>query len=77
LPPHCTVNECLMNGSNSLDETDRSTIPLCPVCLPKLQWNLKFDVVRHYRLVQDIYEENGYTDLAEWTWRRIDSLSLQ
>jgi archaemetzincin len=71
---HCTVNECLMNGSNSLDETDRNTIHLCPVCLHKLQWNLKFDVTRHYRQLQDIYRRNGYEDEAEWTTRRLASL---
>ena len=73
---HCTINECLMNGSNSLDETDRSTVHLCPVCLHKLQWNLKFDVMRHYRQLRDIYQRSGYEDLAGWMRRRIASLEL-
>jgi hypothetical protein len=72
--PHCTVNECLMNGSNSLNETDRNTIHLCPVCLHKLQWNLKFEVARHYRQLEDIYRRNGYEDEAGWTTRRLASL---
>jgi archaemetzincin len=72
---HCTANECLMNGSNSLDETDRSTIHLCPVCLHKLQWNLKLDVMRHYRQLGDIYEKSGYPELADWTRRRLASLA--
>lgn len=71
---HCTENECLMNGSNSLDETDRSSMHLCPVCLHKLQWNLKFDVMRRYRELRDIYARAGYADLADWTRRRIASL---
>jgi archaemetzincin len=71
---HCTVNECLMNGSNSLEETDRSTIHLCPVCLRKLQWNLKFDVLRHYRELRDVYARAGYRDLADWVDRRLVSL---
>ena len=73
---HCTINECLMNGSNSLDETDRSTVHLCPVCLHKLQWNLKFDVMRHYGQLRDIYQRSGYEDLAGWMRRRIASLEL-
>jgi archaemetzincin len=71
---HCTENECLMNGSNSLDETDRNSIHLCPQCLRKLQWNLKFDVLRHYRHLHESYERNGYWDLAGWTARRLARL---
>lgn len=71
---HCTAHECLMNGTNSLDETDRSTIHLCPVCLHKLQWNLKLDVMRRYRQLRDIYDQSGYADLADWTRRRMASL---
>jgi archaemetzincin len=71
---HCTENECLMNGSNSLDETDHSSMHLCPTCLHKLQWNLKLDVMRHYRQLRDIYARAGYADLADWTQRRIVSL---
>jgi archaemetzincin len=63
-----------MNGSNSLDETDRSSMHLCPQCLRKLQWNLQFEVLRHYRQLREIYQRNGYRDLADWTTKRIASL---
>ena len=33
---HCVGFECLMNGSNSLDELDRQTVRPCPACLAKL-----------------------------------------
>jgi archaemetzincin len=72
---HCTAYECLMNGTNSLDETDRSTIHLCPECLHKLQWDLKLDVMRRYRQLRDIYDKSGYADLADWTQRRLASLA--
>lgn len=35
---HCTAHPCLMNGSNSLDESDRQPLWLCPECLAKLAW---------------------------------------
>lgn len=38
---HCTAYECLMNGCNSMDESDRQPLHLCPVCLRKLCWNLQ------------------------------------
>jgi archaemetzincin len=71
---HCTVNECLMNGSNSLDEMDRNTIHLCPVCLHKLQRNLKFDVCQRYHQLRDIYKQSHYEDLAGWMDRRLARL---
>ena len=73
---HCTVNECLMNGSNSLDEMDRNTLHLCPVCLRKLQWILKFDVRERYRQLRDLYQQSGYDDLAHWMDRRLAKLEV-
>ena len=63
-----------MNGSNSLEEMDRNTIHLCPICLRKLQWNLMFDLGRHYRQLRDIYKQSGYDDLAQWIDRRLAKL---
>jgi len=71
---HCTVNECLMNGTNSLDEMDRNTIHLCPVCLHKLQWNLKFNVRQRYRQLHVIYKQSHYDDLAQWIDQRMAKL---
>lgn len=34
---HCIYYECLMNGSNNLDEADHRPMELCPVDLRKLQ----------------------------------------
>ena len=33
---HCVFYECLMCGSNNMDETDRQPLWLCPQCLAKL-----------------------------------------
>lgn len=35
---HCTAYECGMNGSNSLEESDRTPIAFCPECEAKLWW---------------------------------------
>ncbi len=60
--------------SNSLDEMDRNTIHLCPVCLRKLQWSVKFNVRSRYRQLRDIYKESGYVDLVGWMDRRMAKL---
>jgi archaemetzincin len=41
---HCINAVCLMNGSNSLEESDSRPNRLCSQCHQKLQWNLGFDV---------------------------------
>lgn len=71
---HCIQNECLMNGSNSLEEMDRQPLHLCPVCLHKLAWNLSFDVrQREARLLQ-FYRRHDLDGEAAWTIRRLNRL---
>lgn len=38
---HCIAHRCLMNGSNSREESDSQPLYPCPMCLRKLCWNLQ------------------------------------
>lgn len=38
-----------MNGSNNEEEASNKPIVLCPVCLRKLQSNIKFDILERYQ----------------------------
>jgi archaemetzincin len=67
---HCPYYECLMNGSNTLDELDRSPGWMCPVCLKKLHWNLGFGLAERYRRLSGFYRRHGLTDWAAWTEAR-------
>jgi archaemetzincin len=50
---HCIHAQCLMNGSNSLEEADQHPTYLCSECLKKLYWNWQFDPVeRNQGLIQ-------------------------
>ena len=60
-----------MNGSNSLPETDRQPLHLCPNCLRKLQWRLGFDVLGRYGRLETFLRRAGLTDDAEWFARRV------
>jgi archaemetzincin len=61
---HCTFYRCLMNGSNSLEESDRRpTIP-CPVCAKKLAWNLGSTRAALYRALAEAFEGAGLPDDA-------------
>lgn len=60
-----------MNGVNSLPELDRSPIWLCPVCLRKLQWNLKLDLRDRYRRLGTFLHRHGLSDWASWADGRL------
>jgi archaemetzincin len=71
---HCRRFECLMNGSNSLEEMDRATLELCPVCLKMLTYNLRFDVRSRYRRLARIYEQASLTEQRDWVNTRLAKL---
>lgn len=64
---HCVHYHCVVNGSNSLAESDRQPLHLCPVCLRKLQSSVGFDVARRYEALRGLYETFELRDEAEWT----------
>mmetsp|Transcript_28403 Transcript_28403/g.78003 ORF Transcript_28403/g.78003 Transcript_28403/m.78003 type:complete len:416 (-) Transcript_28403:1434-2681(-) len=50
---HCVYYQCVMNGSNGLEESDASPLHLCPVCLRKLHHSVAWtgqplDITRRY-----------------------------
>jgi archaemetzincin len=63
---HCVLRACVMNGSNSLAETDRAPHELCPTCLKKLQWNLRFDVRARYARLAAVFRREGLAEQASW-----------
>jgi len=65
--------KCLMNGTNSLRETDRSPVHLCPVCLAKLHHNLGFDPAARYRRLQAFYEAHQLADQARFVKKLLGS----
>lgn len=68
---HCIYFECVVNGSNSLEESDEQPLHLCPVCLRKLQSSVGFDVVKRYQALRDVYRKIGLEDEADWINRRL------
>lgn len=68
---HCVGYQCTMNGSNSLEESDRRPLRLCPPCLRKLAWNTGFDVLVRYAALRDFCREHGLDDEADWTEERM------
>ena len=72
---HCIYYRCIVNGSNSLTESDSRGLPLCPVCLRKLASSAGFDVVKRYRRLRDVYRELGFRDEVAWIDRRLGRIT--
>ncbi|MDB9741643.1 archaemetzincin [Akkermansiaceae bacterium] len=68
---HCTHYHCIMNGSNGMNETDRSPYHLCPVCLRKIHWGLKFDPVKRYMRIHDFFKKHQMSEPQQWYADRI------
>jgi archaemetzincin len=56
---HCTAYECNMNGCNSLDESDRHPLALCPECLAKLCWATRAEPAGRYRKLIEFCKREG------------------
>lgn len=68
---HCIDYNCLMNGSNHLNELDSHSFFLCPVCLRKLRHRLQFDVAKRYRELRVYCQQQKLTEEAAWVERRL------
>jgi archaemetzincin len=56
---HCTAAKCVMNGSNTLHETDQSPNRLCAECQKKLFWNFRYDNRQRLQQLSDFCKEQG------------------
>ena len=66
---HCIAYDCLMNGSNSLRETDLQPLYCCPECEPKLWWACHSDPVKRYANLVDFAKAHKLIDEAAF-WER-------
>ena len=57
---HCTKYECLMSGTNSLEETDRRPLDVCPECVAKVSWAMKYDLTERYKRLAAFWKERGH-----------------
>lgn len=63
---HCIAYECVMNGSNHREESDRRPVYLCPVCLKKLCWNLGIDPLERYKRLESFCLKNNLIKEAKF-----------
>lgn len=68
---HCVTHRCVMQGSNTLEESDRQPLHLCPGDLRKLESSLGFDRIRRYRELQEFYAVHALPEEAAWAADRL------
>ena len=68
---HCIHARCLMNGSNSLEESDTHPLNLCPVCLRKLYAAVGFDATARYEAIRRAATALGFDEHARWIGERL------
>lgn len=52
---HCQWLNCVMQGSNHLEESDRRPLDFCPICLRKLQVSVGFQIPERYKVKKNIF----------------------
>ncbi|XP_029977569.1 archaemetzincin-2 [Sphaeramia orbicularis] len=55
---HCQWLNCVMQGSNHLEESDRRPLDFCPICLRKLQVAIGFKIADRYKALLQWMEED-------------------
>jgi archaemetzincin len=71
---HCIAYECNMCGSNSLPESDRRPLWLCPECVCKVCWATGTDIVARYRSLAKFCKANGFEREQEFYEKSIREL---
>ena len=56
---HCTYYDCIIRGCNHSGEIFNKFY--CPVCMCKLYWNLKFDIINYWNGLLALYEKLNQT----------------
>lgn len=72
---HCTRYQCNMGGSNSLEESDRGPLALCPECLAKLCWATGAAPARRFEQLATFCQRAGLTRekaFYERSWRALN-----
>jgi archaemetzincin len=56
---HCIAYNCVMNGSNHLNETDSHPIDACPECMAKVSWFSHVSPAVRYQRLAEVCRRNG------------------
>lgn len=72
---HCKKYECLMSGTNHLQETDRRPIDACPECTAKICWLSEVDQAERYKKLANFSRKNGLPKEADEFTRKANAIA--
>ena len=72
---HCKVFECLMNGSNSLYESEKRPLYMCPHCLGKLMLLTNRKVITHLQFMEALTKSLKFNVTSEFYKKCVQTLS--
>jgi archaemetzincin len=67
---HCIAYDCCMNGSNSLQESDRASMVFCCECDPKLWWSCQLDPAPRAKALAEFFKRHAL-EREEKQWNQI------
>lgn len=75
---HCIHFQCLMNGSNHLQESDAAPLHLCPLCLRKLAEGCSIGerVQQRYELLLQWYRDHGFDEDAAFIQTQLELIAM-
>jgi archaemetzincin len=68
---HCIYFDCVLNGANSLGESDAQPLHACPVCLRKLRHALRFNPAHRYEQLREFYRAQKWFEDGDWVSRQL------
>ena len=71
---HCINANCVMNGTNSMPETDTHSIRLCSLCQRKLNSGFKYDNKKRLIELEKYFKENNLTEGIELMKKDLKSI---
>ncbi|KAF2081953.1 archaemetzincin family Zn-dependent metalloprotease [Flavobacterium sharifuzzamanii] len=71
---HCIEASCVMNGTNSMVETDRHSIRLCSLCQRKLNSGFNYDNVKRLKELEKYFKDNQLTSGVELMEKDLKSI---
>lgn len=71
---HCTKYECLMSGTNNLEETDRRPVDNCPECMAKIAWAMKYEPQTRYRNLSQFWARQANHAEANLFTKKADAI---
>jgi archaemetzincin len=71
---HCTAFQCVMGGSNSLDESDAQPLWLCPECAAKVAYATGSELTTRYEKLLAFAEKQGFDAEAAFFRKSLTTL---